>query len=408
MFYGWIIVAVSLLAHFIALGTAFYSFGPLIAPLEAELGTTRAQITTAMSWLTAIGILGGPVVGWLVDRGSIRRIMLAGAALFAIGVLLLARVQSVEQLWLVYAGPIALGMALLGGVANARVIASWFSLRRGTALGVAMMGASLSGMVMPVLMGELVAALGWRAAARALVALPLLFAPLLLLVVDEPTARGLHPDGLAQAPGASAIAAVDPGFLRILAAPATWLIAFCFALALTPNAGIVVQIYEHARDLGLERSAMGLAVTVMAAGGGLGKPVYGWLADRFGTRRSIVLALGLMILGLALFLRASDAPSLLAAGCVFGLGYAGLMPLQVALAAEIFGVEVLGRVLGVMGLLIAPLTIAVHPLMGWIHDATGSYALAFQLFIGSCVLSGMLLALIPASPEPRREAVPAG
>ena len=44
-------------------------------------------------------------------------------------------------------------------------------------------------------MGELVAALGWRGAAQALVALPLLFAPLLLLVVDDPAARGLNPMG---------------------------------------------------------------------------------------------------------------------------------------------------------------------------------------------------------------------
>jgi MFS family permease len=298
-------------------------------------------------------------------------------------------------------------MALLGGVANARLIASWFSLRRGTALGVAMMGVSMAGMLMPVLMGELVAALGWRGAAQALVALPLLFAPLLLLVADEPAARGLHPDGLAHAPETPAIVAVDPGFARIIAAPATWGIALCFALAMTPNGGIVVQIYEHARDLGLERGAMGLAVTFMAAGGGLGKPVYGWLADRFGTRRSVVLALGLMILGLALFLRASDAPSLLAAGTVFGLGYAGLMPLHAALTAEIFGRDVLGRVLGVMGVLMLPLASGVHPLMAWIHDATGSYALAFQLFIGCCLLSGVLLMLIPAAREPGRAEAPA-
>jgi MFS family permease len=347
-----------------------------------------------------------PVVGWLVDRGSIRRVMLAGSALFALGVLLLARVQNTWQLSLVYAGPIALGMALLGGVANARVIANWFSLRRGTALGVATMGVSLAGMVMPVLMGELVAALGWRGAVTALVALPLLLGPLLLLVVDEPAARGLRADGLASAPAAPTVG-VDPGFARILAAPATWLIALCFALAMTPNGGMVVQIYEHARDLGLERGAMGLTVTFMAGGGGLGKPAYGWLADRWGTRRSLALALGLMIVGLALFLRAGDAPGLLVAGCVFGLGYAGLMPLHAALTAEVFGREVLGRVLGVMGPLMAPLTIGVHPFMAWIHDATGSYALVFQLFIASCLLSGALLLLIPAALEPRRETVPA-
>jgi MFS family permease len=406
VFYGWIIVGVSLLAHFIALGTAFYSFGALMKHIETDLGATREQVSWAMTLLTASGILGGPLVGWLVDRGSIRRVMAVGAALFALGVLALSRVHTVGQLWLVYAGPIALGMAFLGGVANARVISSWFSTRRGLALGLSMMGVSLAGIVMPILMGELVAAFGWRSAAQALVVLPVLFAPLLLLVVDDPAQRGLHPDGADRAPAASALAVRDPGFRSVASSPTTWLIALCFALALTANGGIVVQIYEHARDLGLDRAAMGLTPAVMAAGGGLGKPVYGWLADHWGPRRSLVVALGLMIAGLTLFLRASDASGLLLAGATFGLGFAGLMPVQVALTAEVFGRDVLGRVLGLIGLAQMPFTMSVHPVMGRIHDATGSYALAFQLFIGCCVLSGVLLLFIPAR-EVRPQTVPA-
>ena len=137
--------------------------------------------------------------------------------------------------------------------------------------------------------------------------MPLLFAPLLWLVVDEPSARGLHPDGADHPPAAAAFAMRDPGFRSVAANPATWLIAICFALAFTANGGMVVQIYAHAGDLGLDRTAMGLAPAAMAAGGMLGKPAYGWLADRWGTRPSLVIALGLMILGLALFLRAADA-----------------------------------------------------------------------------------------------------
>ena len=48
-----------------------------------------------------------------------------------------------------------------------------------------------------------------------------------------------------------------------------------------------------------------------------------------------------------------------------------------------------------------PFTMSVHPLMGRIHDTTGSYALAFQIFIGCCVLSGVLLYLIPVPREAR-------
>ena len=409
MFYGWVIVGVSAVAHFIALGTAFYSFGALMKHIETDLGAPREQVSMAMMLMTAIAVLGGPLVGWLVDRGSIRRVMAIGAALFAIGVLALARVHSVWQLWLVYAGPIALGMAFLGGVANARILASWFSARRALALGFAVMGVSLSGVVMPILMGELVSAFGWRGAAQALVLLPIFFAPLLLLVVDDPAERGLFPDGADRPPAAPLFAMRDPGFRSVVSNPATWLISLCFALSLTVNGGVVVQIYEYARDIGLDHAALGLAPAAMAAGGGVGKPIYGWLADRWGPRRSLALALGLMVAGLTLFLRAAGAPSLLTAGAIFGLGFAGLLPTQFALTAELFGRDVLGRVMGLIGLAQLPFTMSVHPIMGRIHDTTGSYTLAFQIFIGFCLLSGLLLLLIPHAPAPqaRPETVPA-
>jgi MFS family permease len=398
MYYGWVIVAVSALAQFIAMGTAFYSFGPLLVELERDLGATRAQVTGAMSLLTLVGILGGPLVGWLVDRGSVRRAMLAGALLFAIGLLALARVQSVAQLWLAYAVPIAFGQALLGGVANPRLIASWFATRRGVALGVAMMGVSVAGMVVPRLMGELVALLGWRGSVQALALLPVAFVPLLLLVADEPAARGLSPDGLAHAPPPSEIAASDASFAHVLRQPALWLLALCFALAFAPNGGLVVQVYAHAQDVGLGANA-GWAVGAMAAGGGIGKPAYGWLADRFGARGSLGLALALMVSGLALLVEAAEAKLLLVGCAVFGLGFAGLLPLQAALAAQLFGREVIGRVIGVMGPATLPFTMGVHPFMAWVHDATGSYALAFQVFIASCALSGALLLAVrvPAS-----------
>ena len=408
MFYGWVIVAVSLLAQFIATGLPFYSFGPIMKALEDDLGATRTQVAFSMSLMATVPILAGPLAGWLVDRGAIRRVMFVGGVALALGIWLLARVDSVWQLWLVYSLPVPLGMALLGGVANARLITNWFYQRRGLALGFAMMGISLAGMAVPVAMGEMVASMGWRSAILSLVVLPLIFLPLLLLVHDEPAHRGLYPDGMAHLPLEATPVARDPGFWSVLRAPATWLIALCFAPLLAANSGMVVQIYEHARDLGLERAEAGLAVTAMAVGGAVGKPIYGRVADFIGPRRALLFAIGLMVLGLALFLAATGLASLMLAGAVFGFGFSGLVVLQAVLAAEIFGREVLGRVLGVIGWGIFPLVFFVNPLLGWIHDSTGSYALAFQILMAGCGLSALLLALIPrAQPAEAASSSPA-
>lgn len=407
MFYGWVIVAVSLLAYFVGLGLPFYAFGPVLQDLESDLGATRAQIAFSISLLSAVSILAGPAVGWLVDRGSIRRTLFAGALLMAAGVWLLSRVQTVMQLWAVYTVPIPIGMALLGGVASPRLLSNWFHRSRGLALGVAMTGVSISGVTIPVALGEMVSALGWRAALGSLALLPLALLPFLLLVHDEPAQRGLRPDGLEHDSDAPSEVVRDPGFWNVVRARAFWLIALCFGPLLAANAGLVSQAYAYAQDLGLERAEAGLVVTAMAIGGAIGKPLYGLYADRLGARRALGFAIALMILGLVLFLRSTGFWSLILAGSVFGLGFAGLVAIQAVLAGQVFGREVLGRVLGVIGVGTFPLVFAANPFMGWIHDDTGRYHLAFIIFIAGCVLSALVLMRIPGRASAREAAVAA-
>jgi len=395
VFYGWVIVAVSLLSYFVGLGLPFYSFGPVLKDMQADLGASGTQIGFSISLLSAVSILAGPAVGWLVDRGSIRRTMIAGALLLAAGIWSLSRVQNVTQLWAVYTVPIPIGMALLGGVASPRLLSNWFHRSRGLALGLAMTGVSICGVTIPVALGEMVAATGWRSAMASLTLLPLALLPFLLLVHDEPAQRGLRPDGMDRELEVSAELVRDPGFWSVVRARAFWLIAFCYGPLLAANSGLVSQAYAHAQDLGLERAEAGLVVTAMAICGAIGKPVYGLYADRLGPRRALGVAIALMILGLVFFLKSTGIWSLILAGAVFGFGFAGLVAIQAVLAAQIFGREVLGRVLGVLGIGTLPLVFAANPFMGWIHDETGRYGLAFMIFIGGCALSALLLLLIP-------------
>ena len=94
VFYGWMIVGISLLAHFIALGTAFYSFGAADQSLETALGTTREQSQLRPCRAHRDRDPRRTARGLARRSRLVRRIMLTGAALFAIGVLLLARVQT--------------------------------------------------------------------------------------------------------------------------------------------------------------------------------------------------------------------------------------------------------------------------------------------------------------------------
>ncbi len=397
MYYGWQIVGVTFVAQLVATGTIFYSFGFLFLPILEDLQLTRFQ----MGWpLVAVAILAAGVAPWIggvVDRGNARRVMAIGAIVHGVGFLLLSRVQSYPQLLLVYAGPLALGMALLGGVVNPTLIARWFVAQRGRALGLSMMGVSFSGVVMSYVVTALITALGWRGAAAALALLPVcVVLPLVLWrVADAPSDLGLHADGGDASPPEPA---VDPGVSTALGdvvrVAAFWFVALAFALGFAPNSAVVGQLAPHAEGLGFSKVEAAGAVSLMALMGMLGKPLFGWVGDRFGGRRTLVLCLALQAGGLLLVLAPGSQAMLLLGAGVFGAGFSGLMPLHGLLVAKVFGAAFVGRMLGAMQPVMMPITQGSGLYMGWIHDRTGSYTIALYSFVALLVVAAALVPFI--------------
>jgi MFS family permease len=397
VFYGWVIVAISFVGQLVANGMTFYAFAMFYTSFESDLGAARAQLNLTLPLFMLAMAVAGPWVGRIVDRGRVRRVMMAGAILQAGAFLALSRVESVWQLWLVFAGPLAVGVALLGGVANAALISGWFVARRGLALAVSMMGIPLGGVMLGLFVPGLVEAIGWRTgvawfcAAPLLVVLPLVFA----FIRERPADLGLHPDGAQRPPAEIPLAGSSDWTLSgLIRTPSFWLAAAAMALVIGPNAAMVQTMQVHLVDEGLAESAAGRLYALMALMSLVGKPMYGWLGDRTGVRSALWIALGLHIVGLVLLLAAHDHGSLLLSCVVLGLGYAGLAPLQGLLMASVFGSHAMGRVLGLVQPIMLPLTLSMPPLMGRIFDVTGSFEPAYRLFIvllcGSALLLGAL------------------
>ena len=106
-------------------GTFFYGFGLLVAPLTAEFGWSRAAISAAFSLRTEVGGIAAPVFGFLIDRFGVRRLMLLGVWVVAIGFALLSQTHSL----LAFYGAvvvIAIGNSATGGPTATVAIAHWF------------------------------------------------------------------------------------------------------------------------------------------------------------------------------------------------------------------------------------------------------------------------------------------
>ena len=86
-----------------------YAFAVLLAPMQAELGLSRAEVSLAASIALATSAVAGVGVGWLMDRRDPRLVMTAGSVLATASVLAWSRVQSAAALFAVFA---VLGVAM--------------------------------------------------------------------------------------------------------------------------------------------------------------------------------------------------------------------------------------------------------------------------------------------------------
>ena len=154
----------------------------------------------------------------------------------------------------------------------------------------------------------------------------------------------------------------------------------------------------YADDLGISGYRAAAIYSFAAGAGALGKIFFGRLMDLIEARLAILASFGGQLLGLVLLMQGREFEFLLAAGILFGFSMGGIIPLQGAVTSEAFGRLSFGKVTGLLRPVQLPISIIGVPVAGWIYDSTGSYALAFQLFIGFYVAASLLIGALRLKP----------
>jgi len=384
LFYGWVVVGVAFVAHFITSGLVFYTFGVALNDLAADFGSGRFGISGIHLVMPWVGALMAPFIGRAVGAGQLRLLLTAGALAIGVGFLLISQAQQLWQLYVIYPLLMAFGANTLGGVGASALVVGWFTRRRATALGVSQIGASAGGMIMGPLAASLFADFGWRQVYFGFGLVVLAAVPLIAwLTVGRPEDRGLRPDG-DEVPGSEARAgAAAPAQIdsrKALREPNLWLVAFVAGVGYMLTSAVVTHIVPLATDLGLDPMQASGLLSVMAMGALAGKLLFGFLSDRWGERGAYALAIGLELVGLAALSLEPSGAALFPVMAVFGVGLGGNLPLSAALLARAFGPAAFGPMMGLMMPLLTPLVSAGTPFAGWVFDATGSYVAAFAVF----------------------------
>ncbi len=357
-------------------------YGFLAKPLGTEFGLSGEAFGAGMAAFILPLVIAGPAIGWLLDRGPLRPVLLGAIALAVLGLVLTARAQNVPSLAL-GAAIAALGIGAYGQFGPNVMVASWFVRLRSRALAAASLGTSCAGVTIPLLTPVLIAHFGWRGALLAFAAavLLLLGPAVVWLAVKHPSELGQTEDG--DAPPAAELDRTAPStsapdaLADVLRDRTFWLLGGSLALATGAALG-GIHLVHHMQNAGLSATQAGAVAATMSAGALLGRMGTGWLLDRFPKQRvaSVIFALaGLGWLGVA---NARDLTEFLALALPVGLAAGGFGVSGPVLQASCFGPRILGRVMGLHGVLGLPALLAAPVLVGRSGDALGGFTSAFS------------------------------
>lgn len=381
MFRGWWIVATHFVVMFYA--TGFYQYGlPLLVPSVIEEFDTDATTINALFTLNlALGLVVSPTAGPFVDRWSARGLLLIGASVLAAGIAALSFASSALVFVLIGGTALGLAMTLCGPMAGSAVITRFFTASRGRALGIAAIGTSVGGFVLPLFFAFALPSIGWRgslqvlAAAIATIALPLL----LFRFWDTPEAAGIEQEPLAAGTVSDPADAVPAMTSReILSRPAFWLFTLSLALFIAVFTSTVANLGQHFADRGFGEAQAGWLMSLLAVGGVAGKLGFGALADRVVLKVAFLAAIGATATALCVLLLEPGFGVLIPMAILLGVATGGILPVWNALLPKLFGVRNFGRTMGLMGPVISLVNMPVFLLVGSVRDATGSYAAVYQ------------------------------
>lgn len=399
IFYGWWIAILAMLTLFVTNGITLTGITVFDRGILGEFGWARGDLK--LRDLITLGLSGlmAPFIGALADRYSVKRLMIAGCLLLAGALGAYSQLQTLRGLYLIHV-VIALVLALAGLVLNVVVVARWFIVKRGTALGLTLVGTSLGGTLFPIIGARLLTVYDWRTAMGMEAFFAIGMAVLLAVFLkDRPEEKGLQAFGAASLSKERTSAALDGmEYGEAIRTRTFWILAFCAMTTFYCILGVQSNLVLHLQDLGWALPEAAKAIGILFTMGMLSKFVVGYLADFLDRKLVLIANISVMLVG-SLCLASMQSALIWPFIVIFGLGWGGLYTLLQLLCMDSFGVKSGGKILGTITVLDA-IGGGLGPFVtGKLFDVTRSYQMSFSIVVGLVALA-LVAALFLNPPKP--------
>jgi MFS family permease len=314
------------------IGLNAYTGGAFVPELVAKVGYSREQLSLATLLLSATVALVAPWTGQAIDRwGAVRVITLAVAG-EALGFFLLGAAPA-QFGWymtaMVFLGLVGVGTTPPG---YSRIVAARFDKHRGLALGLMISGLGIVAITAPMVMTQIIAAVGWRGGYWVLAAFALFMGGtgLWLIRRDPPPAR------------APAQPAHEGGDWSALRRPLYWFILVCFAAPALFGGGYLLHLITILRERGFTPAEAAQVQALVGVSIVAGRCTSGLAMDRFHAPYVAAVAFLISAAGTAMLL-SSQGPVLCLAALAIGLTIGAELDILAYTMSRCFGLASFGR-----------------------------------------------------------------
>jgi len=408
-FYGWWIVAAASLQGMFGNGSISSGFSRFFDPIRMDMGISYTQMALVFSLARAEGGMGGPLVGWLVDKFGSRPMIFFGGLAAGIGLILLAHAQSYGQLVLIFVGIVSVGKTAGLGQTLMATVNQWFIRRKAVALSTLMTAFAGGGAIVVPILHLGIVNLGWRDTLQYTgIFIVLLTLPVAWIIRSKPEDMGLRPDGDPIEPAREA--SPDPGkpqqtpeqdftVRQAMHTSTFWLMLFGVVTRVSATNAIIVHLFPILQWKGLDDTEATLYASIMFF---LAIPLrflLGVAGGKFSSRKLLFWGMNLGAVGLLGLWLIPGIPGIV----IFMLGLAiveGITSVNWIMLGDYFGRSRFASLMGIMsvfhnmGLFVSPIY------AGMVRDHTGSYSLVLITLAPMFVASAILFSLARKPPMP--------
>ncbi|MBG0861016.1 MAG: MFS transporter [Bacteroidales bacterium] len=357
----------------------FYDF------YKEEFGWT-ARVVTSGNALGKILVapLFGFIAGWIIDRYGPRRMLMAGALMTCAALIGLSQMNSLGLFYVSYVF-VALGYVFGGPLPCQVLISRRFKENRGKAMGIAYLGIGTGGFLVPLIAAGLINNFGWRPALICLGVLIVMVAVPLAFFIKDPlsdTDKVFKPEP-------------SVPFRSILKNPNFYLLAFGSMCSIGAVGGINQNLKLYLRDLSFDQTQAAHVISLVLLMSLAGRVLMGWLADLMPRKYVMILIYVIVGCSIPLLLIPEFPGRLYLFAVIFGIGLGGDYMIIPLMAGDLFGVKILGRVMGVILVADGIAEATVPMLAASLRDTSGNYMTGFTILIGIALTGALIVSFLP-------------